>query len=185
MKKYKINKKPTLTTILWSYLKKYGILISIAWLLIFIIDFDHGNFIKPLMLLITFLIFGYGYGYSNYKVVYQVDIDCVNSEIMIYSFMLFKSKLKIKYLDLHIEFIISNRNNNEIWEIDITKKPGLQGGKIFSSNGYWSWDKKVLLELSKELAKVKNENITWNSDKLMNPRTFEKRNSFKRVDSFE
>ena len=41
MKKYKINKKPTLTTILWSYLKKFGILISIAWLLIFIIDFDH------------------------------------------------------------------------------------------------------------------------------------------------
>lgn len=186
MKTFKINSEPSYSSMLYRYIKKYWFSIIILGLFLLVLDFRELAWLKVPLFILSFLIFGYGYGYSTSKVIYKISIDLTNKRVVLFHFVLFKDKTIIPFPKLHFECvkIKPTKRDEEIWKIYFKKSPGLSGGVIMSSAKQWSWNKKQLVVISKLLHNVKSEQETWKPEKTFLQEPIGKINSFVKVDYF-
>ena len=158
---------------------------------IFILVFNgilrFSPWIVALSFIIILFIFGYGRAYPSNKNIYRVDIYNAESYMIIYYFVLWKSRTRIPFDKLHVEFEIvkTKKSIEDKWRIHLGKSPWPSVGVIRSSNVHCSWSKEEMIELSKELYKIKQKHNTWKPDKSFLQEPVGKIRSFERVEYFE
>jgi len=186
---FELYRKPTCFYIFENFIRKYGVWIFIILIFAIFLEFVHlFNWSFFLLLSLSIIIAGYGPGYnSNKKIVYKVEIDYEGKELFIYHFVLIRFKMRIPFCKLHAEFVKTKASKEELeeWRIHLSKKPWPIVGVLRSSNGIWSWEKKQMIELSKELYVIKQNHKTWKPEKFFIQEPVGKIRSFERVDYFE
>lgn len=182
-----LNRKPKSISIIRTYFRNYGLWILASIIILYIIGiFNISAKITCVFLFGILFLFGYGQAYPSNKNIYKIVVSPDNLSIRMYYFVLWKSITVIPFSKLHIEFIkIKTATNKEEWKIHFAKKPWPIVGIIRSSNGYWSWDKNQMIELSKEIFKIKQKHKTWKPDKSFLQEPVGKIRSFERVEYFE
>jgi hypothetical protein len=182
-----LNRKPKSIRIIRTYFLNYGPWILASIIILYIIGvFNISANITYLFLIGIFFLLGYGQAYPSNKNIYKIVVSPDNLSIRLYYFVLWKNISEIPFSKLHIEFVkIKTVNNKEEWRIHFAKRPWPIVGIISSLNGYWSWDKKQMIELSKELYKIKQKHETWKPEKSFLQEPVGKIRSFERVEYFE
>jgi hypothetical protein len=188
MKTFSLDKYISVSLILITYIRNYGIwILGSIFIIIFIGILNLSPWIIILSFFIILIIFGYGRAYPSNKNIYRVVISEVDCHVLIYYFVLWKSRSTIPFNKLHVEFemVKTSKNIEDKWRIHIGKKPWPTVGVIRSSNGHWSWDKEQMIDLSKELYKIKQKHETWKPEKSFLQEPVGKIRSFERVEYFE
>lgn len=185
MKIFKIKNRITPISILTGYIKRFGFLIILLWIIVF---FSNLCLIYKLPLFIlSFFVPGYTIGCISHRIIYKVSVDENNKRIIINYFIIWKSKISIPFNHLHTESYINQKNNKEIWEMFFAKKNNWVIGSIVSQKNEWKWDKNTLIELSEILYNIKIVEETWRANEyyLYPTNLFQQGNIVKRVEFFQ